>query len=116
MTFRKLVSVSVIAACVAMLPPASARANDGAPPEKRTTTVDFRASLDRSAAKLAADNTSTRPDNPFGSRESAAMQTGAGGGGGHTMMILGIVGTVVSLAATYFVIKQVRKTETAQAQ
>lgn len=77
-----------------------------------TTPSTFRASLDRAGAQAVAQAPARRTSP---ARKSAQMMGGGGGGGG--MMLMTLLVTAASLAGTYFLMKELRKSadETAQA-
>ena len=82
----------------------------GLPPAVRADPAPgaLRASIDRAVAQL--DHQPTGPKPTTQRSTSKAMQPGyGGGGGGKGMMIMSLVSTVVGLAATYYVIKQVQE-------
>jgi hypothetical protein len=95
MNMIRFVGVAVIASFLVTALPGTIWAGDkSAPP----VSVDFQAAIDRAAAALPASIPAAK-----------ARQGMGGGGGGKGMMIWTVVGTVTSLAMTYFVIKEVRK-------
>ena len=64
----------------------------------------LRASISRAAAQAAQAPAPVRRSAPV-RRE----QTMGGGGGGGGMMLMTLIGTVVGLAGTYFLVKEMRK-------
>jgi hypothetical protein len=102
MTIRKLLCTSLAAAIVVSAVPVPAHAED------------FRASVDRAAVQLARQQPAKRSSSQYRRSEAVEGQTpGGGGGGGHTALVVGVLTTVVSLGATYYVVKQLKK-ETGQ--
>jgi hypothetical protein len=94
---RRLVATATLAAFLsAAAAPAVAQTNA---PKSST----FRAAIDREAARSAQTSLPKRKPAPV---RKAAMQGGGGGGG---MMVMTLIGTVAGLAATYFVVKEMRK-------
>jgi hypothetical protein len=132
MNIRQIVSGVVVFSLVASTLPALAETPAGSTPDAVApeTVNTFRASMDRAVASVAepataAPSTASTPASKRASlrapllpkqfAESGAManeeQAGVGGGGGgHLGLIIGLVTTVASLATTYFVIKQMKKT------
>ena len=132
MNIRQIVTGVVVFSLVASTLPALAETpagstSDAVAPE---TVNTFRASVDRAVASVgepatAAPSTASTPGSKRASlqapllpkqfAEGGAManeeQAGVGGGGGsHLGLIIGLVTTAASLAATYFVVKQLKKT------
>jgi hypothetical protein len=72
----------------------------------------FRASIDRAASQAVAQPPARQP-RPV--RKAAQMMPGGGGGGG--MMLMTLLVTAASLAGTYFLVKEMKKsTDEAKAQ
>jgi hypothetical protein len=106
MRSRSLVNASVIVALVAALTSPSARASENAP-DVASAHVDFQQAIahavERSESIRQADAAqSNRANQP-------AMQRGYGGGGGHLMMVVSLVGMVAGVGMTYYMIKQMQK-------
>ena len=93
--------VTLIAFLASGTVPAFAQHNAAAQAGRAT----LRASIDREAAKAA---TQTPPTGRQKTTVRRAMTQGGGGGGGG-MMVMTVIGTVAGLAATYFVVKEMRK-------
>lgn len=93
-----LVSAATIVALLATTTvPASAQ-------NAAATQAPLRASIDREAAKAAA-----QPALPARQKTPVRSKRMQGGGGGGGMIVMTVIGTVASLAATYFVVKEMRK-------
>jgi hypothetical protein len=77
----------------------------GAGPAFAQTTAQtpLKASIDRAASKSVQTNLPQRKPAPV---RKAAMQGGGGGGG---MMAITLISTIAGLAATYFVVKEMKK-------
>jgi hypothetical protein len=107
MRIRSLVAAVVIVAVstVGISPAAWAGESAGAPP---ATHVDFQKAI----AKAAQQSSSDPHVNLTGSNRAnqPAMQAGYGGGGGHMMMVMSLVGMVAGIGMTYYMIKQMQKT------
>ncbi len=93
--------------------PAVVRAATDAP---STPPTPLRASIDRTMKAIASEPLpSTAPSHgPIQGlpRADRSRKQVNGGGGGKTMMIMGIVGTVAGLAGTYYMIKMMKETTT----
>jgi hypothetical protein len=105
MTITRTVVAILIASFLTAVVPQIASADES----HSRASADLRASIDRAAATFAA--TTLQPSTLLGSAPSAAsaMQSAGGGGGGKGRMIWTVVGTLSSVATTYFVVKEVRK-------
>lgn len=99
MRLAPLVSAVTTAAFLTATMPLAAHAQSAAP---RTPTT-FRASIDRAADQAAAQ----APARRRAPVRKEQMMGGGGGGGG--MMLMTLIGTVVGLAGTYFLVKEMRK-------
>jgi hypothetical protein len=97
MKARRLVSFALTLALGVAGLPALARAEAAPDP--------LRASIDRA---LTAPVPATAAKAPVRRAQSGGTTMGGGGGGG--MMVLALVGTAVSVGATYYLIKQSKKT------
>lgn len=95
---RRLVSYTLTLTLVAAGLPALARA-EAAPDQ-------LRASIDRA---LTAPGPAKGPAAPVRRNQDAGTVSGGGGGGGGRM-ILALLGTAISVGATYYIIKQAQKT------
>ncbi len=104
MNVRKVVAMAVMAALFGGIVPLTALAGDDT-----VATPGIRASIPGAVAKSLTDNhqpaASTRP----AAKRAAAGQAVSGGGGGKVMAIVTVISTIGGLAATYFVVKQMRK-------
>jgi hypothetical protein len=113
MRSRSFVSAAVIVALGAALLSPSARASENTP-DVSIPHVDFQQAIalavEQSAPIGQVDATrSNRANQP-------AMQRGYGGGGGHLMMVVSLVGMVAGIGMTYYMIKQMQKTTGEAAQ
>lgn len=93
-------AVTIVAFLATGVLPAYAQHGTATPADQPSK---LRASMDREAAK-AATQTVARPQKSGARR---AMLQGGGGGGG--MVVMALIGTVAGLAATYFVVKEMRR-------
>jgi len=105
MRSRRSIAAIVVASFFVGLLPGIARADTEAAPNSAASTT-IRASVDRAAARLA-----TQPSVDTRNQRAASAGQGMpmGGGGGKSMMIISLVTTVVGLAATYYVLKEMQK-------
>ncbi len=103
MKVRKVVAMVVMAALLVGIAPLAALAGDDT-----AAAPGIRASIDKAVAKSLADNRQpVAPARPAQKRAAAGQAVGSGGG--KTMAIVAILSTVGGLAATYYVVKQMRK-------
>ena len=103
MTITRTVAAAVIASFLVTALPVTAAAEDET---KGQASVDLRAAIDRAAAQsVAASNAVIASP----ATRTAARARQGGGGGGSSVMIWTLVGTVTSLAATYFIVKEMNK-------
>lgn len=106
MTAKHCLSAAVVAALVSGLLPAQARAAES--PATSGGSTPLRAAIDRAAVR--ASNTQIAPVGlPAHGKTRIAKQASNGGGGGHTALILGLVGTAAGLGATYYLVKESQK-------
>jgi hypothetical protein len=105
MRSHRSIAAIVVALLLVGLCPGIARADAEAAPNSAAPTA-IRASVDRAAARLATQPSVDRRNERT---ESAAQGMPTGGGGGKGMMIVSLVTTVVGLAATYYVLKEMQK-------
>ncbi len=106
MTIFRTVSVAVIASILITALPGTTWAGD----ETNTpVSVNLRAAIDRAAAQTLAEESRDVTPHPISQPAARARQAGGGGGGGASMMVWTLVGTVSSLAATYFIVKEMKK-------
>ncbi len=113
---KRVLSATVIASMLVGLLPASARAAEetGAAGPAR---VDLHGSIDRIAAKLAAERPRVGPivsefrhDDAGTGAAASAQNNNAGGGGGATGVIVWtLVSAAIGIGTTYYVMKQIRK-------
>jgi hypothetical protein len=106
MTITRFVSIAVIASFLMAALPKAVWATEES---SSSVSVDLRAAIDRAAAQFLTESREPSTSLPTSRPVVNARQSAGGGGGGTGMMIWTVVGTVTSLAATYFVIKEVRK-------
>jgi hypothetical protein len=104
MTIVRTVGVALIASIILTAMPATTWAGEDV---AQTPSVDLRAAIDRAAAQSAMESpnfvSSPAP------RPAARARQAGGGGGGASMLVWTLVGTVTSLAATYYIVKEMRK-------
>lgn len=93
-----LVSAITIAALLAATAIPAAAQHSAAP------QPPIRASIEREAAKAV-----TQPVAPTRQKTPVRKKMMQGGGGGGGMIVLTLIGTAAGLAATYFVVKEMRK-------
>lgn len=95
---RSLTVVTLLAFLTATLPvTAHAQSAPGG-------ATALRASIDRAAASAASAPTPVRRSTPV-----RRTQTMGGGGGGGGMMLMTLLVTAASLAGTYYMVKELRK-------
>jgi hypothetical protein len=105
MTISRSVCVLVIASVLVTALPKAAFANEeGSSP----VSANLRAAIDRAAAKSVAEARDVSAP-VRGTQPAARARQGGGGGGGSMMLVWTLVGTVTSLAATYYIMKEMRK-------
>jgi hypothetical protein len=106
MTIRKWVSPVLIAAFMTAVSPVSTfAAGADQPKAKDHAAGQLHAAIARAASDAAANPTlQLRATEP---KSGARMQST--GGGGHTGMIIGLVTTVVGIAATVYTVKALQK-------
>lgn len=97
MTIRKLLCTSLAAALVVSALPSPAYAGE------------IGSSVQRAAVRLAKEQPKPLLSNQVRRSETMEGQMPGGGGGGHTALIVGLLTTAVSLGATYYVVKQLKK-------
>jgi hypothetical protein len=102
MTIVRTTCVALIASIVLTALPATTWAGE----EVAQPSVDLRAAIDRAAAQSAMDSRNL-VSSPAPKLAARARQ--GGGGGGASMLVWTLVGTVTSLAATYYIVKEMRK-------
>ena len=104
MTISRSVCVLVIASVLVTALPKSIFAEEASAPG----SINLRAAIDRAAAQSVAE--SPMVSAPVkGTPPAARARQAGGGGGGSMMMVWTLVGTVTSLAATYYIVKEMRK-------
>jgi hypothetical protein len=106
MRSHRSIAAIVVASFLVGLCPGIARADTEAAPNSAASPTTIRASVDRAAARLA---TQPSVDTRNQRAASAAQAVPMGGGGGKGMLIVSLVTTVVGLAATYYVLKEMQK-------
>ncbi len=94
MSSQRSIATATLAAFLFAAVPAPAHAQQPSAPSP------LKASIDRAAASTQLPQRKSTPV------RKAAMQGGGGGGG---MMVMTLIGTVAGLAATYFVVKEMKK-------
>jgi hypothetical protein len=106
MRIRSFITAAVIVALGSAIVSPSAWAGEN-PNPVTTPHVDFQKAIAHAveqAPSLRRDELSQadRANQPL-------MQRGYGGGGGHMMMVMSVVGMVAGIGMTYYMIKQMRK-------
>src|SRR5690349_5326784 len=101
MTISRSICVMVIASVLVTALPKTTFADEGA---SSPVSTNLRASIDRAAAKSVAESTAVAAP-VRGTKPAARARQAGGGGGGSMMMVWTLVGTVTSLAATYYIVK-----------
>ncbi len=114
MTIVRSVSIALIALkLIAALPKTTWADEEVTQP----ASVDLRAAIERAAAQsVTASRAYVSSPTPV-SRPAARARQGGGGGGGVSMVVWTLVGTATSLAATYYIVQEMKKqTDVAQQQ
>lgn len=125
MRARRILSIAVIGSLTVFSLPGAARADEVSPAAAAVVAGDtfypvedapptLRGSIDRAASKAVRGSQQRRFAAALGSQNRLQSPNGGGGGGG-TMAVMMILGTVASLAATYYIMKQMRE-QTEQTQ
>jgi hypothetical protein len=108
MRIRSLVTVAVIVSFATALTTSVARAADGS----STTTpahINFQQAIARAVENDSPNG--AKPDPLHAAHANrVSMQRGYGGGGGHVMMVVSLVGMLAGVGMTYYMIKQMQKT------
>jgi hypothetical protein len=107
MTARRWISTGLIGTLLIALSPATTWAAGPGQPQQATPAAALHVAIAHAAAD-AAGNPSLQLRIPAQQRRSGARMQSTGGG--HTGMILGIVGSLVGVAATVYMVKQMQKT------
>lgn len=90
-------AITIVALLTATAVPAAAQ-------HAAATKAPIRASIEREAAKAVA-----QPAAPTRQKTPVRRKMMQGGGGGGGMIVMTLIGTAAGLAATYFVVKEMRK-------
>ena len=106
MRIKSFVAAAVIVAFGMGLVPPAARAEDS-PAAVTTTHVDFQKAIAHAVAQSSGAPQGVTV--PLGRHSKPAMQSGYGGGGGHMMMVMSLVGMVAGIGMTYYMVKQMQK-------
>ncbi|HUL75293.1 MAG TPA: hypothetical protein VLT86_19425 [Vicinamibacterales bacterium] len=113
MNVKRTIATAVILSLVAAALPATAWAADDSKnaTAPKAPAVDLRASTARALASVTGEpvQVATPPAARNTGRRNAAK--GGGGGGGGMGAVMAVVGIAASIGATYFVIKEMHKTE-----
>jgi len=115
MTIKRTIAAAVVMSLVASVLPATAWAaedqNGTAAP--KAPAVDLRASTTKALANVAGNpvQVTAPPKAQPSGRRNAAASGGGKGGGMSAGAVMAIVGIVASVGTTYFVIKEMHKTE-----
>lgn len=107
MTARRWISTVLIGALLIALSPATTWAEGPAQPTQTKAPATLHAAITHAAADAASDP-ALQLRIPSQSPQSGIRKQSTGGG--HTGMILGIVGSLVGVAATVYMVKQMQKT------
>lgn len=107
MTARRWISTVLIGALLIALSPATTWAEGPAQPTQTNAPATLHAAITHAAADAASDP-ALQLRIPSQSPQSGIRKQSTGGG--HTGMILGIVGSLVGVAATVYMVKQMQKT------
>jgi hypothetical protein len=81
----------------------------GLPALSRAEATPLRASIDRALSQPSASGPRAAAPSPVRRNQSGGSTVGGGGGGGR--MILALIGTAVSVGATIYMVKQIKKSE-----
>jgi hypothetical protein len=115
---KRVVSVIVAVTLIAAFVPTAQAVGAGPEPTGSslapTTRVDLRSSIDRAATRVASD--ATLRVRPGRSPRLAVAQTSGGGGGGGGMALVMLLSTAAGLAATYLIMKEMRRQGESQQQ
>ena len=107
MRIRSFVAAVVLVSFATALTAQGARAADSP-----STTAPAHVDFDRAIARVVTQQSQGDHPDPLHTKRSnpVSMQYGPGGGGGHMMMVMSIVGMLAGVGMTYYMIKQVQKT------
>lgn len=106
MTVRQCLSTGLIAALMTGMVPATTWA--AGPSESQKTTGNLHLAIARVAAESAHDaSLQMLPARPTGTDPNVRKQSS---GGGHAMMVMTIIGSLVGVAATVYMVKELQKT------
>jgi hypothetical protein len=109
MTARQAFSAAVVAALIGGLSlPAAAQQPAGS----TGRPLDIHASLQRAVARAAAQESSRPAGTAIGKVKAAKQNSnGSSSGGGHTTMIVTLVGVAAGIGGTIYAVHQMQKTE-----
>lgn len=107
MRIRSFIAAALIAALGTTLVP-TVQAAEATATAPGTRHVDF----DKAIARAVEQTSSVHQSESLGANRSSApaMQRGYGGGGGHMMMVMSMVGMLAGIGMTYYMVKQIQKT------
>ena len=111
MNLKRTIAAAVVMSLVASVLPATAwAAEDQNKATAKTPVVDLRGSTEKALANVTGDRiqVTTPPTEQKTGRRNSGKGGGGGGGMGAAMAIIGIA---ASIGTTYFVIKEMHKTE-----
>ena len=123
---RRILSVALIGSLTVFTLPSATRAEEVPAPETAArasealapledATPTLRGSIDRAASRTLKTPRQRRFTAGLRAQTRFQSTNGGGGGGGRGMMILGLVGTLAGLGATYYIMKSMRE-QTEQTQ
>ena len=108
MTVRQCLSTGLIAALMTGMVPATTWAA-GPTEAQKTTTANLHLAIARAAVESAHDaSLQMLPTRPTATDPNVRKQSS---GGGHAMMVMTIIGSLVGVAATVYMVKELQKTE-----
>ena len=107
MTTRRWISTVLIGTLLIALSPAPTWAAGPDQSQTTKTAATLHAAIAHAAADAASDPSLQLRIPAQSPKSGVRMQSS---GGGHTGMILGIVGSLVGVAATVYMVKQMQKT------
>ena len=112
MNIKRSIAAAVVVSLVATALPATAWAADDSnkAPASKAPAVDLRASTERALANVTGEPVQvTAP--PATTKPGLRKAAKGGGGGGGMGTAMAIIGIAASIGTTYFVIKEMHKTE-----
>jgi hypothetical protein len=104
MTIRQCVSMALAVALITGAMPVMAAGPDQV---KDPQSASLRSAVDRAATRAVAEHQLTSAPGRPAPQNGARLQSS---GGGHTGMIISLVGVIAGAAGTYYMVKQLKKT------